>query len=652
MADINSGNGKRSYRSARMSRGRSWREPIPYLQPLDIEGTEEMRQALRQGLDEEAQQKLEKELEKESEKDLKAYWKEVASPENEELMREVSKEIAPDLFACECLFLEEFISDGMEAEFPVIAREFLLHKYGEIPQIYEDLYGQDSPKDRNRYPIDFLNRKVLNLMFLAAKQGDEYAVKMFRYLYRTYYRREYLEVKKYSTVSVGDIFSILDAIGYGDELRSEYENAGRDWQAGIGGQNPDYEIHVLARVLTMCGFIGVTLRPECSVQYAELTENYERLEEMKRQEEESESEGSVLNIPDDLLKACREQVDAWIDALDDVRMDEELGFVPFTDSAELTRWKYMDCFLGDAFRYYGYPYDYAYRWGHHFHGLRTEFARTLAILKMRFPQMEFGFYDVQALAPLLTCAGSLTFAMEMVGKYMDVLLGTGDQYFPEEGGQKPEIPKFRPEGVDKTSLKGVQKDERDGTLSVATQIAGATPDTAKLQEEIDSLRSRLHQVQSENRSLHSLYADARKELSDYEDLRSQYEEARGELQSLREHVYRLTEEDVEPEPQDVSQMEEMIKDRNILIIGGHENWVNKLKNRFLNWTFISTDLSGVVAPAVLERADYIYFFTDYLSHAAYKKYIHLMREEDLRFGYIHSRHIESVIRQIYQDLEE
>ncbi|MCD7717134.1 MAG: DUF2325 domain-containing protein [Lachnospiraceae bacterium] len=639
MADKNLGNRKRSNRSARMARGVPWREPFGTPQPLDgALDMKEMRQALAQGNDEE--------LEKEQEKALQAYWKEVSSPEYEDLMEEVSREIAPDPYGCECLFLETFISDEMEAEFPMIAREFLLHKYEEIPQLYEDLYGSDSAKDENRYPIDFLNRKVLNLMFLTAKQGDTYAVKMFRYLYRTYYRREYLEVKKYSSVSVGDIFSILDAISYGNELQSEYAESGQNWQ---GGQNPNYEIHVVARVLTMCGFIGVSIRPECAALYAELTDNHEQWEELKQQEKTKE-EDSVLNIPDELLKACREQVDAWIDALPDVGMDEQLGFVPFTDSAELTHWKYMDCFLGDAFRYYGYPYDYAYRWGHHFHGLRTEFARTLAILKMRFPDMDFGFHEVQSLAPLLTCAGSLAFAMEMVDKYMDVLLGTGSQYFSAGDGQESGQARFRPEGVEKTSLKGLKKDEESDKLSVSARITGETPDAVQLQAEIDELRSRLHQAQNENRSLHSLYADARKELADYGDLRNQYDEACGELNSLREHVYRMTEEDTEPEPQDFPQMEETIKDKNIVIIGGHENWVNKLKNHFPDWTFISTDISGVVAPAVLESADYIYFFTGYLSHAAYKKYIHLLRERDLSFGYIHSRHIESVVSQIYHDL--
>lgn len=301
----------------------------------------------------------------------------------------------------------------------------------------------------------------------------------------------------------------------------------------------------------MCGFIGVSIRPECAALYA-----------------------------------------------------------------ELTHWKYMDCFLGDAFRYYGYPYDYAYRWGHHFHGLRTEFARTLAILKMRFPDMDFDFHEVQSLAPLLTCAGAFSFAMEMIDKYMDVLLGTGSQYFPAGDGQESGQARFRPEGVEKTSLAGLKKEKESDKLSVFTRITGEMPDAAKLQVEIDELRNRLHQAQSENRSLHSLYADARKELADYEDLQNQYDEACGERTSLREHVYRMTEEDAEPEPQDFSQMEETIKDRNIVIIGGHENWVNKLKNHFPEWTFISTDISGVVAPAVLESADYIYFFTGYLSHAA------------------------------------
>ena len=46
----------------------------------------------------------------------------------------------------------------------------------------------------------------------------------------------------------------------------------------------------------------------------------------------------------------------------------------------------------------------------------------------------------------------------------------------------------------------------------------------------------------------------------------------------------------------------------------------------------------------------VYFFTDYINHISYKKFVAIVREKNIPFGYIGSRNIESVIRQIYQEM--
>ena len=104
----------------------------------------------------------------------------------------------------------------------------------------------------------------------------------------------------------------------------------------------------------------------------------------------------------------------------------------------------------------------------------------------------------------------------------------------------------------------------------------------------------------------------------------------------------ITEESLE-------EMEKAIADKNIVIIGGHVNWLNKLKKRFPNWMFIPTENYKTVDGKMLDGKDRVYFFTDHLSHVTYGKFIAVVRERKIPFGYLGSLNIEKMIRQIYED---
>lgn len=114
-------------------------------------------------------------------------------------------------------------------------------------------------------------------------------------------------------------------------------------------------------------------------------------------------------------------------------------------------------------------------------------------------------------------------------------------------------------------------------------------------------------------------------------------------------MYSLAEEST-PITENLTEMESYLKRKKIVIIGGHDNWTNKLKVKFPEWKYISTEISSVIDACVLIGSDYIYFFTDHIAHKTYKNYIRLMREQHLKFGYIHSVNIDSNIRQIYNEI--
>ena len=53
-------------------------------------------------------------------------------------------------------------------------------------------------------------RKILNLMYDAVRKGSEYAAAMFRNLYKTYYKKEYDQLKRFRTLSALEVLSLSE----------------------------------------------------------------------------------------------------------------------------------------------------------------------------------------------------------------------------------------------------------------------------------------------------------------------------------------------------------------------------------------------------------------------------------------------------------
>ena len=63
-------------------------------------------------------------------------------------------------------------------------------------------------------------------------------------------------------------------------------------------------------------------------------------------------------------------------------------------------------------------------------------------------------------------------------------------------------------------------------------------------------------------------------------------------------------------------------------------------------------VSGAIESSVVHNADYVYFFTDILTHSTYNRYIKELRKRKISFGYIHSVNIDANICKIYRDVVE
>ena len=148
------------------------------------------------------------------------------------------------------------------------------------------------------------------------------------------------------------------------------------------------------------------------------------------------------------------------------------------------------------------------------------------------------------------------------------------------------------------------------------------------------------------------YAETKRKLSEVEIQNSKFTSDHDELIALRNHVYETTMDDTSS-PVEVS-TDEMIKELNnkkILIVGGHTNWIARMKELFPDWKYINFKSTTTINDSVLnESIDHVYFFTDMLKHHVYYRFVGLVKTKGLTFGYLNGSNIDATVKQMYKDL--
>ena len=160
----------------------------------------------------------------------------------------------------------------------------------------------------------------------------------------------------------------------------------------------------------------------------------------------------------------------------------------------------------------------------------------------------------------------------------------------------------------------------------------------------------MHEKEEECKHFRQQYEHIKVSLSDAQEAIAQNENYMEELITLRNYVYGLSQE-APPIAEDKQEdMKCEIAKKSVIIIGGHINWINKLKKEFPNWRYLDANISRANDSKLVEGADMVYFFTDHLSHGTYGKFVKLVRENRIPFGYMHSVNMESLVRQVFEDL--
>lgn len=179
------------------------------------------------------------------------------------------------------------------------------------------------------------------------------------------------------------------------------------------------------------------------------------------------------------------------------------------------------------------------------------------------------------------------------------------QYYREEKErQDDELNKLRKELQEEREKNDILRQQ------LRSQGTGTATDAKPFMEEISSLNRKVKELQME--------LDVEKEKTD-------------ELNRLREFVFSIKSEYI-PES-DETDLKGLIKDKKIIIIGGHILWRNKLKNKYP--AIITMDGHNATSDfSPLSNADLVLLNTSNMSHTVYYKVIEILRKGTARFDYI------------------
>ena len=506
--------------------------------------------------------------------------------------------IPVDTYGCDCVFLDSFVNNGedMDRDFTLIARDFLIHEYANVDKYDDVLYLE--PEDGESYTDRLIQRSILNFMFNAYRGGSKYTANLFKYLYKTYYKKEYKQLKRFSELKAADILA----------LSSDDEDL-----------NPE----TIARIITIGEIMGMKISHSCDPLYRYLNDYNER-------------ELRFSYFDNKLLDDFENRIDA---------AEKELYRVFGDDSAIYKGIDKASRFSKKALNLYSFCSDYMDLCDDLDEDFVNSMSETIMFLRKMYPDREFSGEEIATYNELYHAIRAL------VGNAENLNFRLRELIYGKEAAHRFEVhpPKFNPDEIEEVHEKApVQKSE----IKPVKKNTSESYSEASLVAEIESLRRKLHSQENEIKGLRVELSGKIKLSEENKRLSAQNESDRKELIALRDYVYNLTEDDMEDETKPLQEIVDVLKEQRIIIIGGHPNWVNKMKSYFPDWEYISPSPTGTITASVVDKADKVYFFTDTISHAAYYKYINAVRERNVNFGYIHGVNVEKCIRGIWRENEQ
>ncbi len=510
------------------------------------------------------------------------------------------RRLSPDHYGCEKIFADTFVNEEMRVDFVLIAKDFYAHEFAKLPE-YEDVeyLNIESGED---WPERMFNRFTMNMMVNAIAGGSEYTKALIKTLYKTYYKKEYKMLKRFNSLSSREVVSL-----------ARPEDGYESYFVGI------------ARVLYAAKLFEILIDPDCNYLFLFLNDYSNNIDPF----DNYSFDGIGDNDYEDCLKEVNEKFD-----------NKRLYSLDMKVSK----------FFGNALKLTGYAPQFIDCCDTMEIGITERWALALFVFKKTYPGKLYSEEDIVLYGAILHAIRALASNSDWWA-YTLKLLVYGEEA-TDYYDQNP--PKYTPGEVNlqenSQTIKESAKVLPDDNLSQSD--SGHNADEDYLMQELDRLRRKIHKLEADNKELRENLSKNKYLEEEVRRSQSRFEEANKELASLKSYVYSLTESDAPVEDESVATMREAISSLRIVIIGGHPNWVAKLKAQFPKWSFINPDTSGSVDTSVVISADYVFFFTDIISHSKYYQFFNVIRENKINFGYIHEVNIEKNIRNIYRELQD
>lgn len=133
-----------------------------------------------------------------------------------------------------------------------------------------------------------------------------------------------------------------------------------------------------------------------------------------------------------------------------------------------------------------------------------------------------------------------------------------------------------------------------------------------------------------------------------EELKTEREN-RQELNSLREFIFKLDNRAYVDEEKAIDYT--VFDNGNFVIVGGHENWQNKLKQALPAFKFININNANFDT-SIIKNADIVFIYTDYLNHGIYYRVISAMKDSDVKIHYLKQQNERLLLAEIEKAIKE
>lgn len=605
-----------------------------------------------------------------------------------------------DDFGTVMWFAWNFITDEMRMVFPSIAREYLDHfqteykssgkEYKEVLETAAGLKFQNIPYPRMQEKTwdDAYYFRVLLMMLYSARGGSVYSKNFLLSLYKVYYKYEYNKIKRLDILTYLDILESHDEYcrrqGYPSghttdgsisfkEMTIEKRRHEPGWTnvyekrplSPVPGKNaketPNADVlnkamseirdmneapdeppiqPTASRLFIMAELMGIEIDETCNEQAIHMNVIADSMNKL-----------IFLNSPE--YRKLRDEMAERCKGILHANYPEMFNPYEYQSNEKYIALQVAEEIMSDVFKKfdtnYRMPYDSKK------FSLPDLMADLTITLQKDFPDVTLTFDEVMILSMVQYLSECLCEVMAVRDTELDEVLRFSRRWDKGEWRKEQTSDEENSERVLR-SIESLRAKETETVRHIETE---APTSETELKDEIERLREQLAEkeaalAEAEQKGLRQrvLYEKARDERDSLIESVDDAAIEHAELIALREFVYNTNIHNEEADLDEESRTEvlEKIRNKKVTILGGTEKWIKRMKRMLPEWNFIGADDNSIGSLGALERADYIYVYTDALKHAQYYRAMNVVKNKEKVLYYLGTSNIDECLRQFETEL--